>query len=55
MILLQCFYVSPKVFTVGEELEFGNKVKNKQITIRVESGIYEEHMSIKIQYINQRR
>ena len=42
------FLREPKTFTIGEELEFGNKVKNKQITIRVESGIYEEHMPIKI-------
>ena len=42
------FLREPKTFTIGEELEFGNKVKNKQITIRVESGIYEEHLPIKI-------
>lgn len=42
------FLREPKIFTVGEQLEFGNKVKNKQITIRVESGIYEEHLPIKI-------
>ena len=45
---VQIFLREPINFTVGEEMEFGNKVKNKQITIRVESGIYDEHLPIKI-------
>lgn len=45
---VQLFLRSPIEFTVGEEMEFGNKVKNTQITIRVESGIYEEHLPIKV-------
>ena len=42
------FLREPVLFSVGEEMEFGNKVKNKQITIRVESGIYNEHLPIKV-------
>ena len=45
---LEVFLIEPKEFQVGEELDFGNAVKNKQITIRVESGIYEEQMPIKV-------
>ena len=45
---VQMFLREPREFTVGEEMEFGNKVKDTQITIRVESGIYEEHLPIKI-------
>lgn len=35
-------------FEQGEELEFGNKVNNKQITILIESGIYEEQLPIRV-------
>ena len=45
---VQMFLREPIKFQLGEELEFGNKVKNKQITIRVESGIYYEHFPIKL-------
>ena len=45
---VQMFLKEPREFTVGEEMEFGNKVKDAQITIRVESGIYEEHLPIKL-------
>ena len=42
------FLREPVLFSVGEQMEFGNKVKEKQITIRVESGIYKEHLPIKV-------
>ena len=32
----------------GEELEMGNFVKAKQVTIRIESGIYEEDYPIRL-------
>lgn len=35
-------------FEQGEELEFGNKVNTKQISILVESGIYEEQLPIRV-------
>lgn len=35
-------------FEVGEEVKFGNFVKKKQITIFVESGIYQEDLPIKV-------
>jgi hypothetical protein len=35
-------------FKVGETVEYGNFVKKKQITIFVESGIYEEDLPIKL-------
>jgi len=40
--------VFPKDFEVGEPLEYGNFVKRKQITIRVESGQYEEDYPIRL-------
>ena len=40
--------VEPIEFEVGEELEFGNITRNNQITVRVESGIYYEHLPIKL-------
>ena len=40
--------VEPIEFIVGEELEFGNKTRNNQITVRLESGIYYEHLPIKL-------
>ena len=40
--------LSPVEFEPGEELEMGNFVKAKQVTIRVESGIYEEDYPIKL-------
>jgi len=45
---LEVFLIEPKEFQVGEEIDFGNPVTNKQITIRVESGIYEEQLPIKV-------
>ena len=40
--------LEPIEFIPGEELEYGNKTQNNQISIRVESGIYDEHMPIKV-------
>lgn len=40
--------LEPFEFIEGEELEYGNIVRNSQITIRVESGIYEEDYPIRI-------
>ena len=45
---LEMFLLEPKEFEVSEEVEFGNKVKTTQITIHVESGIYEEHLPIRV-------
>jgi hypothetical protein len=40
--------VEPIEFIAGEELEYGNQTKNNQITVRVESGVYYEHLPIKL-------
>ena len=40
--------VEPTDFEVGEELEFGQLVRNNQVTVFVESGIYEESFPIKL-------
>ena len=40
--------LNPVPFEVGEEIELGNYVKAKQVTIRVETGIYEEDYPIKL-------
>ena len=40
--------LEPIEFETGEELEFGNFVRETQISIRVESGIYEEDYPIRI-------
>jgi hypothetical protein len=40
--------LDPKDFEAGEEIEMGNFVKAKQITIKVETGIYEEDYPIKL-------
>ena len=40
--------LSTAPFVTGEELEFGDKVSNKQITILIESGIYEEQLPIRV-------
>ena len=40
--------LDPKDFEAGEEIEMGNFVKAKQISIRVETGIYEEDFPIKL-------
>ena len=38
----------PIEFIEGEKLEFGAITQNNQITVRVESGIYDEHLPIKL-------
>jgi len=40
--------VEPIEFETGEELEYGNLTRNNQVTVRVESGIYYEHLPIKL-------
>ena len=40
--------LTPKLFEAGEKLEYGNYVRDTQITIRVESGIYEEDYPIRV-------
>jgi len=40
--------LEPIEYEIGETLEYGNFIKKAQISIRVESGIYEEHYPIKI-------
>ena len=40
--------LEPIEFVEGEELEYGNYVRETQISIRVESGIYEEDYPIRI-------
>jgi hypothetical protein len=40
--------LEPIEFEAGEEIEYGNFVKEKQITINVESGIYEEDYPIRM-------
>jgi hypothetical protein len=40
--------LEPIEFVPGEELEYGNYVRETQISIRVESGIYEEDYPIRI-------
>ena len=40
--------LKPIEFTAGEQLEFGNFVKNAQITIMIESGQYEEDYPIRV-------
>jgi hypothetical protein len=40
--------LEPFEFVPGEELEYGNYVRETQISIRVESGIYEEDYPIRI-------
>ncbi len=40
--------VEPREFRIGEELEYGNGTKEKQICIHVESGIYFEDYPIKV-------
>ena len=40
--------LSPVEFTASEELDFGNLVKETQITILIETGIYKEQLPIRI-------
>ena len=45
---LELELLEPKTFTVGEELEYGNKESVKNITIHVESGTYTEQFPIRV-------
>ena len=45
---LEVQLLEPIEFVPGEELEYGNYVRETQISIRVESGIYEEDYPIRI-------
>ena len=45
---LEVQLLEPIEFVAGEELEYGNYVRETQIVIRVESGIYEEDYPIRI-------
>ena len=45
---IQVQLLEPIEFATGEELEYGNYVRETQISIRVESGIYEEDYPIRI-------
>ena len=46
--ILELQLLEPIEFVVGEELEYANTIKFNQISIRVESGTYDEHMPIRI-------
>jgi len=46
--VFQVHLLSAKDFEPGEPLEYGNFVRKKQVTIRVESGIYEEDFPIRL-------
>ena len=40
--------LEPKEFILGEELEYGNFIKDVEISIRVDSGTYEEQYPIRV-------
>lgn len=40
--------LEPIEFIAGEELEYGNKTRENHVTVRVESGIYYEHLPIRL-------
>ena len=40
--------LEPREYEIGEELEFGFKVKDPQISIHIESGTYWEHYPIRV-------
>ena len=40
--------IEPRTFRIGEELEYGNGTKEKQITVHVETGIYYEDYPLKV-------
>ena len=46
--ILELQLLEPIEFILGEELEYANEIKFDQITIRVESGTYEEDFPIRI-------
>ena len=45
---VECQLLEATEFIDGEELEYGNFVRNKQITVHIESGIYEEDYPMKV-------
>ena len=45
---ITCQLLKPINFDIGEQLEYGESVKDLNITIRVESGTYEEDYPIKL-------
>ena len=45
---LQLIQLNGKDFLVGETVKYGNFVKEKQVTIQVESGVYEEDLPIRL-------
>ena len=45
---LEMFLLESKEFAENEEVESRNKVKTTQITIHVESGIYQEQLPIRV-------
>lgn len=46
--ILELQLLEPIEFIAGEELEYANTIKFSQISIRVESGTYEEHFPIRL-------
>jgi len=46
--ILELQLLEPIEFIVGEELEYANTIKFSQISIRIESGTYEEHFPIRL-------
>jgi hypothetical protein len=46
--VFQVLLLTPTDYTIGEELEFGNYINDKEITIKIETGIYEEDYPIRV-------
>jgi hypothetical protein len=46
--ILELQLLEPTDFIVGEELEYANTIKFNQISIRIESGTYNEHFPIRL-------
>ena len=46
--ILELQLLEPIDFIAGEELEYANTIKFNQISIRIESGTYEEHFPIRL-------
>lgn len=44
----QIVYLTDETFTVGEQITYGEPVKNTDITILIEAGTYEEHFPIRV-------
>ena len=45
---IQLQLLTTQEFTQGEELQYGNYVKKQQVSVRVETGIYEEQYPIRV-------